>query len=75
MFRGFESHTLLHTWIVDRVAYCISLLKRSRLKATTGSNPVLSSSALVLNYGLVSPTGLLKGVPVRIGFTYGYGVM
>lgn len=40
-----------------------------------GSNPILSSSALVLNYGLVSPTGLLKGVPVRIGFTYGYGVM
>lgn len=30
-------------WMADRVAYCVSLLKRSRLLTTTGSNPVPSS--------------------------------
>lgn len=31
------------------------------------SNLIPSSRALILNYDLVSPTGLLKGFPVRIG--------
>ena len=50
-------------------------MKAVEQKCSVGSNPTLSSSALILGYGLVSPTGLLMGFPVRIGFTCGYGVM
>ena len=35
------------------------------------SNLIPSSRALILNYDLVLPTGLLKGFPVRVGVTHG----
>ena len=34
-----STHISASTWMVDRVAYCISFLKRRRLKATTCQNP------------------------------------
>lgn len=70
-----SSLTSASTWRVGRVWVNATALKAVEQKCSVGSNPVLSSCALVLNYGLVSPTGLLTGLPVRIGFTYGYGVM